>query len=126
MTRSVLRSRLYACMLVLALIGIAARALVPAGFMPDIQQSSGIALVICSGIDEKTIYVDDRGQPAPVHKDQKPCEFSCTSHAVTPAVPFVLQAQGLQTLSVPHIPESAVIAFAMPAPPSRGPPLSSI
>lgn len=66
--------------LALLLLIFAIRAMVPAGFMPDMAQGSGHLITICSGVEMKEIMVDENGQPAPKH--EAPCPYSFLSAAI--------------------------------------------
>lgn len=113
--------------LTLALLGVFIRALIPVGFMPDFGQQAGTALVICSGLETKTIYVDDKGQPAPAHKVETPCEFALNPVALKPAV-------SVSSLFVPYIadfvapdqPLTFAVAWVVTHAEARGPPSLSI
>lgn len=56
------------------------QAMIPMGFMPNAHASSeGTALVICSGLDIKTVYLDDNGKEIPSGHKKKvdaPCLYS--------------------------------------------------
>lgn len=89
MTRAFVRNHLYASLLILALLGMVARAVIPAGFMPDFSAQAGTPLIICSGNGEKTIYVDDKGSPIEQsdHGGEQPCVFALNFYAVQPYLP---------------------------------------
>ena len=64
--------------LVLLLLVFAIRAMVPAGFMPDLSQNSGHLITICSGVEMKQVMVGEDGQPVQEHV-QKTCPYSFLS-----------------------------------------------
>ena len=87
-------TRLRAALLLLALVAIVVRGLVPIGFMPGSQQEAGTTLVICSGVDTQTIYLDENGQPATpddAHDKSSPCVFSFAPLAFEPFLPEIVQ-----------------------------------
>lgn len=63
------------------LLVFAIRAAVPAGFMPDMHSASGDWITICSGVDVKTIHVDENGQPIEELSSDAVCPFSFLSAA---------------------------------------------
>ncbi len=52
------------------------RAIIPAGFMPDMSSTHAQGWVICTGLAQKTI--PDPTVPAPTHKPA-PCAFALTT-----------------------------------------------
>jgi hypothetical protein len=64
---------------IMVFLGVLLQALIPLGFMPGANAATPI--VICSGLGEKTIYVDDNGQPVEHQQDkaEKSCAFSLTA-----------------------------------------------
>ncbi|HNQ92978.1 MAG TPA: hypothetical protein PKI93_08625 [Alphaproteobacteria bacterium] len=64
----------------LLLLVFAIRAMVPAGFMPDMGAGSGHLIMICSGVEMKQIVVGEDGQP--VQKQEAPCPYSFLSAAM--------------------------------------------
>ncbi len=87
-------TRLRASLLLLALIAVVLRGLVPMGFMPGLHQEAGTTLVICSGVDTQTIYLDENGNPAKpgdAHDKSNPCEFSFAPLAFKPFLPEIVQ-----------------------------------
>ncbi len=113
-------------LLLLAALGVMVRALIPAGFMPEFG-TGGTQIVICSGVTETTITVDDHGQPLPAgdHKDQ-PCAFMATAQLTGPeAAPLLLQAEIVAFL---HRAPALHLIAPLPAAdyPVRGPPVFSI
>lgn len=112
------------CILTLTLLGLVARALVPTGFMP-VQDSAGTAMVICSGVEQKTIYLGEDGQPvkAPSHKAEAPCVFAFAPLAVKPYMPALVPVT-LATYTVAYIiPEALPDTVSVPhLYPARAPP----
>lgn len=78
LNRSISNARVETCRLVLAgfvLLNVLILSLMPAGFMPEFNADGKVAIVICSGLGEKTIYVDadaapDHPHDNPSHDDQ--------------------------------------------------------
>lgn len=75
--------------------------LVPVGFMPDLSRAGKVAVVICSGVMEKTIYVDPAtgqpdGQPdsQPDKKSSHKHEKSKDGNETSPCSFFALKSQG--------------------------------
>lgn len=71
--------------------------LVPVGFMPDLSRAGKVAVVICSGVMEKTIYVDPAtGQPdsQPDKKSSHKHEKSKDGNEKSPCSFFALKSQG--------------------------------
>jgi hypothetical protein len=66
----------------LMFIGFALKAVLPAGFMPD-AKSGVVAMVVCSGMGEKTIYVPDDGNKdhAPKHEQKDYCPYQVLTQA---------------------------------------------
>lgn len=91
MSLDAVRRQCAALLLFLAFAGLVARALIPAGFMPDVTQSGSMAMVICSGVSEKLVYLDDDGtvHDAPVQKAAAPCDYTLTVHLASLIVPVV-------------------------------------
>jgi hypothetical protein len=114
---------LKSCLLLLALMGILVKGLIPLGFMPDFSKHAGTAIVICSGIEQKTVYVDQDGQPAQDagHQVKTPCDFAYTPIITAP----VFQSQIVVVLNataklIPH--EVACTRASLAIPPITGPP----
>ncbi len=62
--------RLASSLMMLAVIAaVALKALFPAGFMPAFDQDGFAQIVICSGMEQKTITVPVEKEPAPAHRD---------------------------------------------------------
>jgi len=106
------------------LVILAARALIPAGYMPDFRSLSKgtLSVVICTGSGLKTVLLDQDGKPLPTHDQSDrhhPCAFTgLAAVTATNFVPFAF-AQGLNA--------STVVWFEIDAPTLRrvGPPLGS-
>ena len=69
-----------------------AKSLVPVGFMPSFSDNKNVsAITICSGIDEKQIFIDENGQKVPApsnsHSKSPVCEFSLASVFVNFEIP---------------------------------------
>jgi hypothetical protein len=112
----------------LMILGVLLQALIPAGFMPSFAKDGKVALVICSGLGEKTVFVDADDYSAPDHQSDNDDNSAC---------PYFL-AQTPAQLSSPVIVADAMLPVAdlvvfntsdtlidqpyLPAPPARGPP----
>ena len=114
---------------VLLFAALAARMLVPAGWMPTVEKA--FAITVCTGIDTQTIWLGTDGK---THKqdpsksdsaDHQPCTFAGTSfahilpeNAATPSL-FTNQPRGLVFAN-----DRVTIGqgLAAPPPPSTGPP----
>lgn len=84
----------------IALLATLSQFVIPAGFMPHITGAGKVALVICSGIGEKTIFIDAAGSGS----DQTPA----SSHSGDTCPYFLAQGgANLPTLSIPPL----VLAF---------------
>lgn len=96
MSRSVTRLArvLSVSFLMLTLLGIMVRSFIPTGFMPEFSQA-GTAFVICSGVEMKTVYLDENGQPVE-HQVEAPCDFSINTAALKQPVP-------VSSLFVPYV-----------------------
>lgn len=68
--------------LALVLTVFALRAFVPVGFMPG-QADGAHTIVICSGLEEKTVQVGDNGQLPHKNMQDMPCGFAVNAHAST-------------------------------------------
>ena len=110
-------------------LALAIRVIIPSGYMPSSER--GFALIICAGMDTKTVWMDKSGK---LHKEDpskgksvehQPCAFA--GAAITPDFP----ATALQ-IAMPHV-ALATPAFAKrevsigsglaaPPPPAIGPP----
>ncbi len=122
------QGRAASLLLMLLLAAFAARALMPAGFMPSIAADGSYELVICSGMGEKTIRVSADGTPlqdqgAPQSGDGA-CAFQLTSlQKIIPLIAYIL-------LPLPEMDEyfamehaSALSSGVAISPyPARGPP----
>jgi hypothetical protein len=127
MRASVLRY-VYASLLILALLGVVARALVPAGFMPDFSAQAGTPLIICSGTGEKTVYIDDTGNPidGAGYKAEQPCVFALSFYAVQPVLP-VLTIDPVVISVAFNLPQSLHSGWNKESLyPVRGPPVFSV
>lgn len=130
-TRSRNPFRTSACRLLAAglmLLAVLAMAFVPAGFMPSVTPDGKIAIVICSGMDSKTVYVDADQAPAGETEDraasQDACPYMLASASAAPMGDLILP------LSFPARPEQFLTKADTPVlesattlpPPARGPP----
>lgn len=120
---------------VLAILAVAFRIMVPAGFMPDAQPRNGLpfALVLCTGEGAKVVQPgealghgrgEDHGGKS-VH--DAPCPFAVqTAGAPPPSLFVATEARTVRYVVLP-IPASPTIApgrgLAAPPPPPTGPPV---
>jgi hypothetical protein len=114
-----------------AVLALAARVLVPAGFMPSSDKA--FALTVCTGVDTQTIWMDRKGglhQDNPEKHEQrnhKPCAFAGGGDAAPIAFTAVDQAE--MVLPTVFSPKAAIPAvghgLAAPPPPQTGPPVLS-
>jgi hypothetical protein len=112
--------------LTLALLGILIRSLIPTGFMPEFSQA-GTAFVICSGVEIKTVYLDENGQPTSGHQVEAPCDFSINTVAIKQLIPVSsLFVPYVATLFLPehqvHFSDRTIFAHTE----ARGPPSLTI
>lgn len=109
----------------LVLLGLLFQALIPAGFMPAFGHGGKVALVICSGLGEKTIFVDADDYGSADHDDDNSaCPYFLAQASVT--------VEGVPAMADLPQPVSSHIILAssallddqpyLPAPPARGPP----
>jgi hypothetical protein len=71
---------------ILALAVFVCRALIPVGFMPDMQAGAGSFMTICSGYGDGTRDIETDGTPL---KAKPPCEFSINAGGVEPFLKHV-------------------------------------
>ncbi len=115
---------LKSCLLLLALMGILVKGLIPLGFMPNFSEHAGTAIVICSGVEQKTIYVDQDGQPAQDvdHQFKAPCDFAYTPTITAPVFhnQVALVVLSVTAKLIPH--EVVYLRASLKTPPITGPP----
>ncbi len=64
-------------------LAIALNAFIPTGFMPSFSSVGKVAIVICSGIGEKTVYIDADTTKTDTHGTNKqPCPYFLAHHPV--------------------------------------------
>lgn len=102
----------------LLFLAVFVQAFIPVGFMPG----TGVAtMVICSGMDRKTVTVDENGQPTENHK-QSDCAYTpvlATSIPLTPV--FVLSQAEFTFVPVNRAVSIRAVNFYHSAQP-QGPP----
>jgi hypothetical protein len=115
----------------LLLVAFVARALVPAGYMPDFSARSdaGLKIIICTAAGAKTLLLDESGTPSPSpdsnYPDQ-PCAFAGLAAVALPALLPLTNAIEFEPVAfAPHAIADRPPARAGPALGSRGPPLIS-
>ncbi|MBL0925788.1 MAG: hypothetical protein IBJ12_15155 [Sphingomonadaceae bacterium] len=112
-----------------AVLALAARVLVPAGFMPASDRA--FALTVCTGVDTQTIWMDRKGG---LHKenpqkheqrDHKPCAFAGGGDVASIAFTAADRAEMVSpTILSPKISVPAIgQGLAAPPPPQTGPPV---
>ncbi len=115
-------------LLLLALVAVILRGLVPMGFMPDLHHEAGTPLVICSGTDIQTIYLDQNGDPAPAdtaHDTSSACVFAFAPLAFEPVLPEIVQVEfEISVVPVAVILATSVPSFELRPYSSRAPPAS--
>lgn len=65
----------------LAVTAVLLRALIPVGYMPDLESTKGFEMVICTASGAQTIAADANYDPlhkTPVHHAHKLCDFALT------------------------------------------------
>jgi|GEM_PF-4705455 len=93
--------------------------LLPTGFMPSFARGDA-TVILCSGLEEKTVTTDDQGQP--VHKIEIPCAFSLNVSAAPEVQAVVLTARLYESVK-PVFPTTIVVHGIDFGPhPSRAPP----
>ncbi|WP_374572956.1 hypothetical protein [Phenylobacterium sp.] len=118
----------------LAMLAVAVRVLVPAGYMPG--RAGEAAIVLCTGQGLQTVYLEKDAKGGPVapadsHSGKgdthHPCAFASAAHIFSPhdLAPVV---PSVWTADAPDLRVPAVVApgrgLAAPPPPATGPPLS--
>lgn len=114
----------------LIVLAMAVRVIVPSGFMPSAER--GFALVVCTGTDTQTVWLDKAGK---LHKEdpskgksveRQPCAFaSVVSLAARPMAPTSTALAPVQWAH-PLFPSREFTigtGLAAPPPPAIGPPL---
>jgi len=77
---------------VFALAAVLVRAVVPVGWMPSTQLSSGVPIVICTVSGEQHILLDADGHPIPggekhdANRGQAPCAFAAVASLGAPSL----------------------------------------
>ncbi len=114
----------------LALCAFLLLAFIPAGFMPSFAPDGKVAIVICSGMDSKTIYVDaDQAPAGPSHeRADAACPFMLAQASAAPS-PVAIIAPSPVILSTPVLPSPGGIILSaadLALLPARGPPSVAI
>lgn len=124
------RGFLATCLLALLLLAFSAKALIPAGFMLGQGAGGMTALVICSGMGEKTILVP--ADPASSQHKESASSDPCAYHLAAmqkniASAPPVLPLPSLQGIdNPPAAPASNLSTPVILAAAPRGPPASSV
>lgn len=118
--------RMKACLLLLAGLAIAAQAMIPAGFMPNITEAGGSTIVICSGFEQKIIHLPAEDAPSGQHDDAaKNCAFSFAPVAEKPAAAVLVMIAAVAVpVAATIFTSSLTHAHAERAHPPTGPPAS--
>jgi hypothetical protein len=142
-----LRRALRACApawLLLVAVTLAARVLVPAGYMADRGADGSVRLTLCSGVMPAKPVIAHHApdhhaaagyHAAPAHPDKsdppskeaQPCAFAVAGAAIdTPQAdaPLLPATAHLATLTTQRVSLAPGRGLAAPPPPSRGPPVS--
>lgn len=105
------------------------QAMIPVGFMPNMAGASvGTPLVICSGFDQKTIFVDQQGNPvketpSPASEHSKPCLFSVVTSSHDDLVHGVVLPDFIYGAANSALqPEIVLYSTITQRPPAIGPP----
>lgn len=118
--RCLLRRRLAAAVMVAALLVMA---LIPAGFMPSFGADGKVAIVICSGMGEKTVFVDADDAPAGTHQDTEACPYFLAQSPTTMDAPVLfIDTPIYHIVSTFSHDDAFVGGVRILSPPARGPP----
>lgn len=119
--------------LTLAVLAVALKVLIPAGFMAAPTKVAGLPLVICTGAGSLEMTpADAPGKHAPGEKPghDMPCAFA--GHGLAAPAPDLAPVDiaafpPARALAAPALPDSPTPGrgLAAPPPPSRGPPVLS-
>lgn len=113
----------------LIVLALAVRVIIPSGFMPSAER--GFALVLCTGMDTQTVWLDKSGK---LHKEDpskgksvehQPCAFAGAVSAI--AAPMAASVDNhVARLSTDPVPTPRAFSIgsglAAPPPPAIGPP----
>ena len=101
-----------------------AKAAIPAGFMPGTDKNGMTALVICSGMGEKTVMVP-ADAPAPVQNDQTgPCDYflSAAHKIIDVDIPLIPMADNPLLIAETVFKDTVLVAASISSISARGPP----
>lgn len=117
--RPLIRRRLAAGLVAVALLVLT---LIPAGFMPAFDADGKVAIVICSGMGEKTVLVDSDEAPGRDHSAQACPYFLAQSPVAIDAGAPVLTPPSYELVAFipPAAPQPEDLLILVP--PARGPP----
>jgi hypothetical protein len=119
---SVLRS--FAAQLTLALFAL--RALVPAGYMPDLgaARAGQVRIVICTGYGSKSVLVDESGKPIDDQGGRKHAAAGDCPFGAAPAAALTVPDPAA-ALPLPNLRQAFLAPDSVPAllPPAQGSPL---
>ncbi len=117
-----------ACMMLIVLAAFAVQAILPAGFMPSVNKDGFTEIVICSGMDMKTVLVPaDDALPSsqPVEKENPVCAYQTLAVQKILIAPPALNPPVAATLEIPAVfftvqlpVTSPVFSFTARGPPS--------
>ncbi len=118
------------CLLALLLLAFTVKTAIPVGFMPGQGEGGMMALVICSGMGEKTILVPADSAPSPGKENASsdPCAYHLAAmQKNTVSAPPVLPLPASQPIdAAPAAPAANLSTPVLLAAAPRGPPLSSV
>ena len=110
--------------IMLVILAILARAVIPAGFMPEVHNGK-VAIQICHGAELATIYVDtnDHSQSTPVKKD---CPYSPIAQSDTgTGEPITLSSEVIEYTQIAYglVQETGNINYTHQPGQPRAPPI---
>lgn len=114
-----------ACLLA-ALLALAVRLAVPAGYMPQ-RSADGWTITICTGQGPATLTIGEDGRPVPPdHAEATTCPYALLATPLSAAPPLLLALPILLLIAAgPRLPPRRHVAGAVRwRPPAQAPPLS--
>lgn len=111
----------------LAFLAILIQSMVPSGFMPSFSSAGKIAVVICSGLGEKTVLMDapeNQQSPAPAnHDNQNACPYlAATAPGVLTPPAFILPPVITLFSDFTEVKDLRFVSLYDPSHAPRGPP----
>ena len=116
-----------ACMMLIVLAAFAVQAVLPAGFMPSVSKDGFMEIVICSGMDQKTVLVPADDVAPSDHQDKKEnpvCAYqTLAAQKILIAPPaFVPPVVATLEISAAHFTAQISAQFPVYSIAARGPP----